>query len=587
MDALHAVIDFAAGPEGLEPLRLAFGTPRRELVAWSPQEVRATLSEVDALARSGLWCVGYLRYEAARAFEAGVALHEADGPLAYFSVHEQTAEHPDFAREPSASLDWVRQVSRAEFGAGMRSIQAAIAQGEVYQVNYTAALEAAYEGNPFDFFCALRRSQPRSNAAYFSNAEEAVLSVSPELFFDWDGDVLQCRPMKGTAARGATHDLDRHQLEQLRSSPKERAENVMIVDLIRNDMSRVAQLGSVRVTRLFECEPWPTVWQMTSSVVARTRTGTRLLDVFQALFPCGSVTGAPKLRAMHWIREVEPQARGVYCGAAGVVLPGGAARFNVPIRTVTVRRGKATCGVGSGITADASQDGEWAEWAAKTQFLEQASRPFRLLQTIRVEDARPCHLELHLDRLAAAAAHFGFALDRERVQGELEAALQLSTGSARARVTVDVRGVVRIDLASRPNTPAGPLPVVLAAHAISAPAPFLRHKTTRRDHFEQFAADTADAFDTLMWNERGEVTEFTRGNVILELASGEQVTPPLHCGLLDGVGRACEFAAGRIREALVRIDELPGVRRIWFVNALRGLLPVYLHIESGSAVPRR
>lgn len=206
---------------------------------------------------------------------------------------------------------------------------------------------------------------------------------------------------------------------------------------------------------------------------------------------------------------------------------------------------------------------------------------------IRVEDARPCHLELYLDRLAAAAAHFGFAMDRERVRCEVGAALQRSAGSARARVTVDVRGIVRVELASRPNTPARPLPVVLAAHAISAPAPFFRHKTTRRDHYEQFAADTSGTFDTLLWNERGEVTEFTRGNVILELASGEKVTPPLQCGLLDGVGRACELAGGRVREAMVRIDGLSAVRRIWFVNALRGLLPVYLHNGLGSAAPAR
>lgn len=580
MNALHAIIDFAASPRGLNPLQLAFSTPRGELVAWSPAEVRAVLVEVDALARRGFWCVGYLRYEAARAFEASAALHESDGPLAYFSVHERPIEYPDISREPLAAVNWVRQLSRAEFDAGFHSIQAAIGLGEVYQVNYTAALKAAYEGEPFDLFCALRRSQPRCNAAYISNGEEAVLSVSPELFFDWQGDVLQCSPMKGTMPRGATQDQDRQNMEHLRSSAKERAENVMIVDLIRNDMSRVAQLGSVQVTRLFECEPWPTVWQMTSSVVARTRPGTRLLDVFQALFPCGSVTGAPKLRAMHWIRELEAEARGVYCGAAGVVLPGGAARFNVPIRTVLVRRGRATCGIGSGITAGATRDGEWAEWETKTQFLEQASRPFRLLQTIRIEDGAACDLDLHLDRLTAAAEHFGFVLDRGRVRGELQAALQGYAGSARARLTVDARGVVRVELASRPMVPAAALPVVLAAHAINAPAAFLRYKTTRRSHYEQFAADTPGIFDTLLWNKRGEVTEFTRGNVILELASGEKVTPPLQCGLLDGVGRALALADRRVREAIVSIDELSAVRRIWFVNALRGLVPVYLRDES-------
>ena len=576
MNAPHAVMDFAGGPQGLAPLRVAFGTPLRELTAWSPAEVRATLAEVDALARGGFWCVGYLRYEAAAAFEPGAAVHEAEGPLAYFSVHERTIDFPDCAREPSTGLDWVRQIERGAFDAGMQSIHAAIAGGEAYQVNYTAPLHAAYEGDPFALFCALRRAQPRSNAAYYSNNEEAVLSVSPELFFDWQGDALQCRPMKGTAARGPTPDRDRVNLEQLRGSAKERAENVMIVDLIRNDMSRVAQLGSVRVTELFACEPWPTVWQMTSTVLARTRPGTRLLDLFQALFPCGSVTGAPKLRAMHWIREVEPQARGVYCGAAGVVLPGGAARFNVPIRTVTVRKGTATCGIGSGITADATPGGEWAEWAVKSQFLAQASQPFQLLQTIRTDEGRPCNLDLHLQRLMAAGAHFGFPVDRARVRAELEAACARSTGSARARVLVDVRGDVRVELAGLPDTPAGPLSVVLAGHAVRAPAAFLRHKTTRRDHFDPFTADKPGAFDTLLWNEHGEVTEFTRGNVILELATGVKVTPLLQCGLLDGVGRARELAAGGVREATVRVADLPSVRQIWFVNALRGMVPVSL-----------
>jgi para-aminobenzoate synthetase/4-amino-4-deoxychorismate lyase len=285
---------------------------------------------------------------------------------------------------------------------------------------------------------------------------------------------------------------------------------------------------------------------------------------------------------MHWIRELEPQARGVYCGAAGVVLPGGDARFNVPIRTVTVRQGSATCGIGSGITADATPDGEWAEWAGKTQFLEQASRPFRLLQTLRVRHGEACALELHLDRLAAAAAHFGFVFHRDRIRAAVEAAVLGSGASARARVALDFRGMARIDLSAIPHTPPGPLPVALAAQAISAPTAFIRHKTTRRDHYAMFAADTPAAFDTLLWNEHGEVTEFTRGNVLLELEGGETVTPPLESGLMDGVGRACELAAGRVREARVRIGQLAGARRIWFVNALRGRVEVRLAGSPGG-----
>jgi len=577
MRSLHAVIDFQAGQEDLSHLQLAFGEPRLELFARTGSDVHDVLAEVDQLARRGAWCVGYLRYEAASAFEPGAALHAPDGPLAYFSVHDRPVALPEFAREPATPLCWQRQTSRDLFGSHIARIHDAIARGEVYQVNYTGLLQADYDGDPFDLFCALRRAQPRSNAAFFSNREEAVLSVSPELFFDWDGERLKCRPMKGTAARGSSPELDARQAEYLRTNAKEQSENVMIVDLIRNDLSRVAQLGSVRVPRLFACEPWPTVWQMTSTVEARTRPGTRLCELFQALFPCGSVTGAPKLRSMHWIRELEAGPRGVYCGAAGVVLPGGAARFNVPIRTVNVRDGRAKCGIGSGITADATAEGEWAEWACKTGFLEQASRPFSLLQTVKIEDGRPCHAELHIDRLAAAGAHFGFPVDRQAVRRAVNSAVAAHGPSpGRARITVDVRGSATVDVSDLPRTPAGPLPVALARHAVMAPAAFLRHKTTRRDHLAAFPSDTTSAFDTLLWNGRGEVTEFTRGNVILERRSGELVTPALHCELLDGVGRASELAAGRVREAVVHVKELHSMRRIWFVNALRGRVPVQL-----------
>lgn len=580
MNAPHALIDFAGLGDDLPPLQLAFGAPQRELLAWTPPQVRDALLEVESFARQGFWCVGYLRYEAATAFEPTAAVHATQGPLAYFSVHASPVAMPDLLREPSRSIAWERQLARPDFEAGVQRIHTAIADGEVYQVNYTAPLQATHEGDPFDLFCALRRAQPQGQAAYFSNREEAILSVSPELFFDWRSGVLQCRPMKGTAARGATPEQDRLHQEQLLGSAKERAENVMIVDLIRNDLSRIAELGSVRVPRLFECEPWPTVWQMTSTVVARTRPATRLLDVFQALFPCGSVTGAPKLRAMHWIRQVEPQARDVYCGAAGVVLPGGAARFNVPIRTVCVRRGVATCGVGSGITAGSTCVDEWNEWATKTRFLEQASHPFRLLQTMRVEHGRPAWLELHLQRLVAAGECFRFPVAPDRVRHAVEAACADASGPARARVLVDVRGEVQVELSELPAAAAGVLPVALAAQPLTAPAAFLRHKTTRRDHFQGFTAGTPDTFDTLLWNERGELTEFTRGNVVLERATGERVTPPLRCGLLDGVARAAAIAAGEVREAIVRVDELPGMRRLWFVNALRGWIPVDLRAAS-------
>lgn len=580
MPHLHALIDFAAAAADFPPLRLAFGPPVRELVAHHPHEVRPLLREVDALARAGAWCVGFLRYEAATAFEPRAAVHPADGPLAAFSVHRETLPWPDLeARGPARTSDWTSALDRPGFDAAIAHIHQAIADGEIYQANYTAPLQARFDGDPLALFAALRRAQPQANAAYLQAGDERILSVSPELFFDWQADgLLRSAPMKGTAPRGATPAEDAANARALRASAKEQAENVMIVDLIRNDLARVAKTGSVRVPRLFDCQAWPTVWQMVSLVEARTRPGTTLADVFQALYPCGSVTGAPKLRAMHWIRTLEPQPRGVYCGAIGVVQPGGAARFNVPIRTVTLRGTQARCGIGSGITADARAEAEWQEWGHKAAFLQQASQPFALLQTLRLQDGRWQHLDLHLDRLQRAAAQFGFAFDRTRALDEALAAAAgtASTRPARGRILVAPGGQVQVEVLPLPATPPSPVRARLADRAMEAPAAFLRHKTTRRAHYEAFEPSTPGLFDTLLWNARGELTEFTRGNLLLQRADGRIVTPPLHCGLLDGVGRAVELAAGRVQEEVVRVEDLPQARQLWFVNSMRGVVPVEL-----------
>lgn len=594
----HALIDFSAGPPELSPIRAAFAAPCREILAWSVSEVEGALREVEALAQEGFWCVGYLRYEAAPAFEPSAAVHPADGPLVYFSIHREALDLPALHAQPGQPVRWSPTLGRAAFDEGMGAIHRAIADGEVYQVNYTSPLVADYRGDTFALFCSLRRAQPNANAAYIAGSHEHVLSVSPELFFDWDGRTLCCEPMKGTAPRGRTPEADQQNALELARSEKERAENLMIVDLLRNDLSRLAELGSVRVPRLFECRAWPTVWQMTSQVQAQTREGTSLADIFRALFPCGSITGAPKLRAMHWIRRLEPAPRGVYCGAVGVVAPGGAARFNVPIRTVTVKGGSATCSIGSGITADASCENEWQEWRHKALFLDRAGEGFSLLQTMRFQDGAWRDLLLHLERLGRAAAEFGFSFDRSGVVALLEeqaAALRRGGRDGRVRLTVAPDGTAHVDIAELPEPARGVQPVELAPRPIEAPFAFLRHKTTRRAHYEAFAPQ-GTAFDTLLWNDAGEVTEFTRGNVIIERASGELVTPALACGLLDGVGRARALASGHVKEAVVRVDELASARRIWFVNSLRGRIPVQLtqvalmsslRISSGNSAMSR
>ena len=390
--------------------------------------------------------------------------------------------------------------------------------------------------------------------------------------------------MKGTAPRGATPAEDAALVQALRTSAKERAENVMIVDLLRNDLSRIAKPFSVQVPRLFHTEALPTVWQMSSDVQARTRTGCSLADVFAALFPCGSVTGAPKVSAMQKIQELEPAPRGVYCGAFGVVYPGEngvRATFNVPIRTVTLRGSAATCGIGSGITSGAMAESEWQEWRHKRTFVERASMPFELLETLALEDGHLRDASTHLARMAAAAAHFAYPWSQQQVQQCLQQLVQTHAKDVwRVRLLLDARGQARAEAFVLPPSPQR-VRLQLANRALDeAHSEFVRFKTTRRAHYDAFTPAEEGIFDTLLWNAEGEVTECTRGNIAL-LMDGRWLTPPLHCGLLGGIGRAQALQAGRLSEGVVRLEDLPRVQAMAFVNSLRGWIDADLDPQRG------
>ncbi|HEY8973841.1 MAG TPA: chorismate-binding protein [Burkholderiaceae bacterium] len=583
------MIDFRSPDEGVAPLRLAFGAPRESLRATSLDDVAPLLARVDALARAGAWCVGYLCYEAAGAFDEAFETHapaDPARPLAAFAVYD--APLPDaaaFESDAAATVQWTGGPQRDAFDAVIAEILRAIADGEVYQVNATAPLTGTLQGDALALFAALRRAQPNAYAAYLdlgtaNEPDDRILSVSPELFFDWRDDRLLARPMKGTAPRGATPREDAAQAQFLRTAAKERAENLMIVDLLRNDLSRLARPHSVRVPRLFHTEAWPTVWQMSSDVAAATRPGTTLEQVFGALFPCGSITGAPKVQAMRLIRQLEPEPRGIYCGAIGVVQPGGAATFNVPIRTLALRclekDGVATthvrCGIGSGITADATAAGEWDEWRHKRAFVDRAGQAFELLETLRLEEGVFVDVEAHLARMAEAAAHFAFASPVDSAREALDALrLVHPTGRRRVRLLASRAGVAHAQAFALADTPT-PVRVRVAERPLAgSTGEFVRFKTTQRAHYDAFAPAGDDVFDTLLWNERGELTEFTRGNVALRI-DGRWLTPALRCGLLPGIARARLLREGAIEEAVLVRDDLARADGLAFFNSLRGWL---------------
>ncbi len=600
---ITALIDFAdpQQPDTGPRLRHAFGQPLQTLTAHTPDQLRPLLDAVQQAATSGLWCVGSMRYEAAAAFDTALSVHAPDGPLACFAVYDRPLPWPSEDLDAAAAhATWQPSLQRPVFDAALATIQSAIQRGDVYQVNFTAPMTGTLAGTaPGDdeatdtraLFAALQRAQPGGYAAWLNLGAlgelggEQVLSVSPELFFDWhlanapEGQAgrLLARPMKGTAPRGANARDDAHQAQALRASPKERAENVMVVDLLRNDMSRVAQPFSVQVPRLFHTQALPSVWQMTSDVTATTRPGCTLADVFAALFPCGSVTGAPKVQAMKIIEALESSPRGVYCGAVGVVRPvegsGLHATFNVPIRTVTARARVLRCSTGSGITADATAEGEWREWQHKRAFVERASQSFELLETLALVNGQYRHAPLHLARLASAAAHFGFAETHDVNDAAVHALADLATrcpeGAWRVRLLLDVRGQARAEAFALPESPAQVQLQLADRPLLEAHSEFTRFKTTRRAHYDAFTPIQPGVFDTVLWNEQGEITECTRGNVAM-LVDGRWVTPPLHCGLLGGVARALALQSGQLVEAVVRVDALDRVQGWTFLNSLRG-----------------
>ncbi len=585
-DAVSALIDFADPhqPDGPR-LRYAFGKPREVLQAHRPDEVRPLLDAVEAAAARGAWCVGYLRYEAAAAFDPAFAVHAIhadEGPLAWFGIYDEALPSPQQESEADkVQVKWQQPLPRAAFDAALAALQGAIANGEYYQVNFTAQMEGVVSAGAScrparDFFSALQRAQPGGYAAFIDTGGEQLLSVSPELFFDWRENLILARPMKGTAPRGTAPQDDLANAEALGTSVKERAENVMIVDLLRNDLSRIAEPFSVQVPRLFQVEALPAVWQMTSDVQARTRAGCRLADVFAALFPCGSVTGAPKVRAMRAIHALERGPRGVYCGAIGVVRPGGAATFNVPIRTVTLQGEQARCGIGSGITSGAMADGEWREWRLKQAFLQRASAPFELLETLGLFDGRLRYADEHLARMAQAAVHFGYPWNKRQLEQALEALVQQHPkGQWRVRLLLDAGGKAQAEAYALPPSPPRVRLQLAGVPLEEADSEFVRFKTTRRAHYDAFSPTDQTVFDTLLWNAAGEITECTRGNIAV-LLRGVWVTPPLRCGLLAGVGRAQALREGRVREGVVRIDDLPLAEGIAFFNSLRGWLPADL-----------
>ncbi len=565
---------------GAAPARL-YTSPVEIVTTRDPAQILAALAALRVATHGGLHAAGFLTYEAGHAM-AGLHGDRSDPalPLLWFGLFRSYADVPPDdvpAMLPSPDGSWVGapvpMIDRTAYLAAFAQVQALIAAGDIYQANLTFPAEAAIAGHPLALYAGLRQRAQAGHGGTVYTGSDWLLSLSPELFFASKDGALCARPMKGTATRDRDPARDAAIAAALAADEKQRAENLMIVDLMRNDLSRVATAGSVRVPALFAIETYPTVHQMTSTVTATVKPGTDAVDVIEALFPCGSITGAPKRRAMEIITTVERDARAAYTGSIGRIDAGGQnAAFNVAIRTLHLRGDRARMGLGSGIVADSQGDAEWDECLAKGAFVA-ASRRFDLIETMAFDPREGLlRLDAHLTRMKASARMFGFSFDRHAARNDLQAATFHLVVRSRVRLVLARSGAMTIEAAPIAATPDAPVPVAVVPLPVDASDFRLRHKTTDRAFYDA-ARRGCGAFEVIFADRHGHLTEGSFTNVFLE-RGGRLLTPRMATGLLGGILRHELIETGRAHEAdLSAIDLESG---FFIGNSARGLLPARL-----------
>ena len=548
-----------------------FDNPLAVLIATKPEEVRSVLDQVEMATQQGSQCVGYVAYEAASALDASLAVHPSARPLAVFGIFK-SCQRMTTLPSRKASAAWLRPSTSCEqYTQKIQTIKTLLANGESYQVNLTHTLQGTYEGEPLDLFATLYDAQPTAYAAFIHLNDLAIASVSPELFFCLDGNQITTQPMKGTAPRASDAQEDLANKHALENSEKDRSENIMIVDMIRNDLGKICQPGTITAANLFAIECLPTVWQQTSSVTGTTKAG--FSDILTTLFPCASITGAPKKRTMEIINDLEDNARGVYTGCIGVLKPDRSMRFSVAIRTLVMETDtrSASYGIGGGIVWDSAPISEWQESLDKSRLLNGVSPA--LLETMKYDPSEGVLLlDRHIDRLIAAANTHAYPLDP--IQAKETVQRFSATKNMKLRLLADRSGTLNLESSSFP-----PIKSVFRLGLADAPINRedfrLRTKTTQRTIYDQNRGARLDIDDVILWNEDKEITETTIFNLYLKI-QGVLYTPALPSGLLPGVYREHLLALGVAKEGVLKLENLYEAESLFVSNAVRGLCPAIL-----------
>ena len=565
------VIDFRTLGE-----RYTFTQPIKELKTRNVAEVADLLAQVERYQEQGYYVVGYVSYEAAPAFEAKLAVHKAPllaEYLLYFTVHDsvETSPIPLIYDEVDLPSNWQEVTSAANYEKAIAQIHHHLRQGDTYQVNYTVQLKQDLSANPFAIYNRMVVEQEAGYNAYVEHDEMAVISMSPELFFEQNDRELTTRPMKGTTQRGVTDHEDLEQASWLEQDPKNRSENMMIVDLLRNDMNRISEVGSEHVERLCQVEQYSTVWQMTSTIKSWLRPDVDLVTIFRSLFPCGSITGAPKIATMEIIKELEPQPRGVYCGTIGLLLPNGRRIFNVAIRTIQLNQGKAIYGVGGGITWDSTWESEYREVHQKAAVLYRKQARFQLITTGKISKKNLLFEEQHIERLRKAGRYFAFSFDVEDLKQKIEEECQACdiNQDYRLRISLSKSGEIAVDCqALEPLSPTF-CQAKLCLQEANLQQAFTYFKTTHRPHLN------LGKHEKIYHNTRGELLETSIGNLVLKI-DGKLYTPPIRLGILPGIYRQHLLETGQLEEKVLTFADIDQAEAIYGCNAVRGLYELIL-----------
>ena len=584
-----------------------FTNPVEILIARELKDIPALFARIEKELDCGRYVAGYLTYECGHHFEkktlASACLTTSPLPFAWFGVYSAPKIHNPSAANAvtrtrfrgssgkvqsvfdSGELSSSLSITEREYKSNINAIKRLIEAGDTYQVNFTAELTFPCVAPPVEVFCALMERQPVAYGAYLNFGNTHVVSASPELFFRLENGWIITQPMKGTAPRGKDGKEDAKIAAWLQQDEKNRSENLMIVDLLRNDLGRICKMGTVAVEELFSVERYKTLFQMTSKIRGKLKSGTSYYDIFRALFPCGSVVGAPKVRTMQIIRELEQRSRGIYTGAIGFIAPDGEAIFNVAIRTLLLRDGIAKMGLGSGIVHDSDAKAEYDECRLKAAFVSQRAPEFQLLETI-LWDREYFLLEMHMERIAASAQYFDFPFDAKEATCMLDRETQKFEPEVRhkVRMLLDNLGTIHIESAIL-GDPAREVAIVVSGERVNSSDLFLRHKTTNRPLYNRAYDDATHAGfdDALFLNEKGEVTETAIHNIFVE-KGGLLLTPPVESGALPGVYRQHRLKLHpEDRVTSIKLEDMVSADRVFVCNSVRGMRQVSrLSTASGT-----